>query len=288
MPESIITRYASLVKFSHTLFAMPFAIIGFILGVEDSGNEFNWKLLVLVILCMVFARNAAMAFNRYTDRDIDKKNPRTSIREIPSGVISSRSAFSFVLLNSILFVTAAGFINSLCFYLSFVALAVILGYSYTKRFTALCHFVLGTGLSLAPVGAYIAVTGNFALLPVLFSFTVLTWVSGFDIIYALQDEMFDRTHRLKSVPALIGVKKSLNLSSFLHLLTAASLVVAGIYGKPGLVYWTGAVIFTGLLIYQHTLVKPNDLSRINLAFFTTNGIASVLFAVFFVVDHFLK
>jgi 4-hydroxybenzoate polyprenyltransferase len=281
-----IQKYLSLVKFSHTLFAMPFALIGYFLGVEDSGNQMSWKLLGLVVLCMVFARNAAMAFNRYLDRNFDRINPRTAIREIPSGVVSSGSALVFVIINSVFFVVTAWFINALCFYLSFVALAVILGYSFTKRFTALCHFVLGIGLSLAPIGAYIAVTGKFSLLPLMFSFLVFTWVSGFDIIYALQDEPFDRANNLKSVPVLIGVSNSLVLSSLLHVVTALFSFAAWWYGGMGGWYLAGAFIFTGLLVYQHTLVKPGDFTRINLAFFTTNGIGSVVFAAFFLLDFF--
>ncbi|RME06912.1 MAG: 4-hydroxybenzoate octaprenyltransferase, partial [Bacteroidetes bacterium] len=186
-------KYLSLVKFAHTVFAMPFALLGYFLAVQLPDRHFDWKLLLLVVLCMVFARNAAMAFNRYLDRNIDKANPRTATREIPAGVISPQSALWFVILNAAGFIATTWFINSLCFLLSPVALLVILGYSFTKRFSALCHLVLGMGLALAPVGAYIAVTGSFATLPVLYGFAVLFWVSGFDIIYALQDDEFDRS-----------------------------------------------------------------------------------------------
>ena len=160
----------------------------------------------------------------------------------------------------------------------------MLGYSYTKRFTALCHFILGLGLSLAPIGAYIAVTGKFSLLPVLFSILVLFWVSGFDIIYALQDENFDKQNNLKSIPAMIGTKKALSLSNVLHLLSAVLIVTAGYAGNFGIIYFIGAAVFIGLLVYQHTLVKHDNLSKVNLAFFTTNGIASVLFACFVFAD----
>ena len=192
----------------------------------------------------------------------------------------------FVLLNCIAFIICCLFINRLCFYLSFVALFVVLFYSYTKRFTALCHLVLGVGLSLAPIGAYIAVAGTFALLPILFSFTVLFWVSGFDIIYALQDEAFDKQHQLHSIPAAVGKTKALRISELLHVLSAACVIYAGIFGHFGIWYWIGVAIFIGLLIYQHLLVKPNDLSKINMAFFTTNGIASAVFAVFVLLDIF--
>jgi 4-hydroxybenzoate polyprenyltransferase len=282
-----LKNYLSLVKFSHTIFAMPFALIGFSLAVNTSNINFPFKLFVLILFCMVTARNAAMAFNRYIDKKFDAANPRTAVREIPKGIIKPQYALVFVILNVILFITATWFINPLCFYLSPVALFVILGYSYTKRFTALCHLVLGIGLALAPIGAYIAVTGKFDLLPLFFSFIVLTWVSGFDIIYALQDEEFDRSQNLHSIPVLLGKKGALRFSEFLHLLCFILIVIAGLYGKFSYLYWIGSVFFGGLLIYQHRLVKPNDLSKVNLAFFSTNGVGSVVFAIFVILDLFL-
>jgi 4-hydroxybenzoate polyprenyltransferase len=229
-----------------------------------------------------------MAFNRYIDRAFDEKNPRTQSREIPAGIISPSKALLYVIINSLLFVLAAYFINPICFYLSPVALLVVLFYSYTKRFTALCHLVLGIGLSLAPIGAYLAVTGKFDLLPLLFSFTVLFWVSGFDIIYALQDEQFDKENQLYSMPAALGKKKALNVSEFLHLLSAASILFAGFYGHFGWLFWIGVAVFIGMLLYQHSIVKPTDLSKVNIAFMTANGIASVVFAVFVLLDIFLR
>ena len=288
----MIRNYLSLVKFSHTIFAMPFALIGFFLAISRSSvPQMGWDkaglTLMLVILCMVFARSAAMAFNRYLDRQFDEKNPRTAIREIPAGIISANSALWFTILMSGLFILTTWFINKLCFFLSPVALMVILGYSYTKRFTPLCHLVLGIGLSLAPIGAYLAVTGEFAWLPLLFSFAVIFWVSGFDIIYALQDEEFDRLHGLYSIPSSLGKEKALYVSQMLHLFSAASVVIAGVHGEFNTLYWLGVVVFTGMLIYQHSIVKPTDLSRVNLAFMTANGIASVVFAVFVIADLFL-
>lgn len=280
-------NYLSLVKFSHTVFAMPFALIGFFMAVRFTPAVFEWHLLVKVVLCMVFARNAAMAFNRYIDRNIDEKNPRTAIREIPAGIINANAALWFVILNSTAFVVTTYFINPLCWALSPVALSVVLGYSLTKRFTALCHLILGLGLSLAPIGAYLAVVGRFDILPLLFSFAVLFWVGGFDIIYALQDEEFDRENDLFSIPVWLGKQKALNLSNVLHAITAAMLFLAGRLGDFGWIYWVGYSIFLGLLIYQHTIVKANDLSRVNLAFFTTNGVASVLFASFVIADLYL-
>lgn len=283
-----IQNYLSLVKFSHTIFALPFAVIGFSLGIESTESAFNLRLFTLMILCMIFARSAAMAFNRYIDRAIDEQNKRTVIREIPAGIIPPHSALIFVILNSILFVSTTFFINPICFYLSPVALLVILGYSFTKRFTALCHLILGVGLSLAPIGAYLAVTGKFNLLPICFSVIVLFWVSGFDVIYALQDEEFDKSRNLKSIPTWLGKRGALNLSNVLHFISAIFVVFAGIYASFGTLYWIGSILFVGLLIYQHILVKPNDLSKVNIAFFTTNGIASILFATFVLIDLYIK
>lgn len=277
-------HYLSLIKFSHTVFALPFAIIGYFIAVYFHHYPFEAKIFLLVILCMVFARSAAMAFNRYLDSDIDRKNPRTAIREIPKGIISKNQSLIFVFINSLLFIISTFFINKICFFLSPVALLVILGYSFTKRFTFLCHIILGVGLSLAPIGAYLAVTGEFALLPILFSFAVLFWVSGFDIIYALQDEDFDKEQKLFSIPAFFGKKTALQVSNVLHLFSSLCIIIAGIYADFGIWYWAGAIIFLSLLIYQHTLVKPDNLNKVNLAFFTTNGIASIVFAVFVILE----
>jgi len=277
-------KYLSFVKFSHTVFAMPFALIGYTLAVTGDEFGFSFRILLLVILCMIFARNAAMGFNRWADVKYDSLNPRTMNREIPSGQISPGSALIFVIINSSLFIIAAGFINKLTLFLSPVALLVILGYSLTKRFTALCHFILGIGLSLAPVGAYIAVTARFDILPLIYSFIVLTWVSGFDIIYALQDDEFDRSNMLYSIPSVTGRKGALLISSVIHLITILLVAAAGIVGNGSYLYWPGAAIFSGLLVYQHLIVKPHDLSRVNLAFGTTNGIASILYAVFVIGD----
>lgn len=269
---------------------MPFAIIGFFLGLSfpsyylGEQKDINWKLFFLVILCMVFARNAAMAFNRWADSKYDKENTRTKNREIPSGIIPERNALIFVIVNSILFIITTFFINQICFFLSPLALLIVLGYSYTKRFTSLCHLILGLGLSLAPIGAFLAVRGEFKLLPLLYSVVVLSWVSGFDIIYALQDEEFDRSQNLKSIPVLLGKKNALLISRLFHLIAALILLYAGYYAGFRQWYWIGTGIFIAMLTYQHTLVSANNLRRVNLAFFTTNGIASVLFALCFLLD----
>ena len=282
-----MSKYFSLIKFSHTIFAMPFAFIGFFLATKN--YDFEWITLLYVVFCMVFARSAAMAFNRYIDRDIDTANPRTAeVREIPNGSIKANSALLFVIINSFLFIATTYLINPLCLALSPIALLVVLGYSYTKRFTALCHLVLGLGLALAPIGAYLAVSGEFNIIPLFFSAAVLFWVSGFDIIYSLQDEEFDKTHKLHSMPVLLGKKNALMLSNILHLLTFSALSIAGLLGDFSLYYWIGFSIFSALLLYQHTLVKENDLSKVNLAFFTTNGIASLIFSAFVIADLLLK
>ena len=279
-----VKNYFSLVKFSHTIFALPFALTGFFLGVHHSGNSPGIILFFLVVLCMIFARNAAMAFNRFADRDFDKLNPRTAMREIPRGIITPGSALFFVILNSILFILTTWFINRLTFFLSPIALAIILGYSLSKKYTSLCHFILGLGLSLAPIGAYLAVTGEFHLLPVFYSLLVLFWVSGFDMLYALQDIEFDKKMKLKSMSVLLGKKGAIRLSSLTHVVSAFFVVLIGLKADFGPLYWIGSFIFAGLLAYQHMIVKPGDLSRINIAFATTNGIASIIFAAFNISD----
>jgi 4-hydroxybenzoate polyprenyltransferase len=282
-------NYLSLIKFSHTIFALPFALVGFTIAATTHPQGDIWLKLFLVLICMVMARSAAMAFNRYLDRDIDAVNERTASREIPSGVISPRRALLFVMLNCAGFVFATAFINSLCFWLSPVALLVILGYSFTKRFTWLCHVVLGLGLALAPVGAYIAVTGSFQWIPVIYGCAVLLWTAGFDVIYALQDETFDREHGLYSMPAFFGRGRALRISEWMHLGTGLLMVLAArlLFSEApqtGWLLWTGTAVFLLLLVWQHFLVKPNDLSRVNMAFFTTNGVASVIFGSMAIAD----
>lgn len=295
-----INNYLSLIKFSHTIFAMPFALLGFFMGVfhlDNSNNSWdvlknyfgsNYTVFVFIILCMVFARSAAMAFNRYLDRDFDAKNPRTAIREIPSGLISASSALRFTLINILMFIASAYMINMTCFLLSPIALLVILGYSYTKRFTALCHLVLGLGLSLAPAGAFIAVTASIIPSVFLLSLAVIGWVAGFDIIYSLQDDQFDASQGLYSIPSQLGRKKALNVSRILHAATALLIVAAGISFNFNSIYFIGAILFISLLVYQHSLVKVNDLSKVNIAFMTANGIASIVFSIFAITDLIIK
>lgn len=281
--------YLSLVKFSHTIFALPFAIVGATLGFKYSPQHFDGYLLLKILLCMVTARNAAMAFNRYIDRDIDKLNARTAVREIPQNIVAPGEALLFVIINCLIFLVTCFFINYTCLFLAPVALLVILGYSYTKRFTFLCHFVLGIGLGLAPIGAYLAVTDHFELLPILYGFSVLLWVAGFDIIYALQDSQFDQKHALYSVPAKFGIAKAIHISTVVHVLCAATTIIAGYLSvkmnpELGTLFLLGNAAFILLLIYQHRIVNEHDLTKINVAFFTTNGLASLVFGTLFVID----
>ncbi|MBK9981535.1 MAG: UbiA family prenyltransferase [Saprospiraceae bacterium] len=281
--------YFSLIKFAHTVFALPFALLAFFLGLKLDHSVFSLTLIGLILLCMIFARSAAMAFNRYIDRGYDAINARTLGREIPSGIIKPSSAILFVALMSVAFMFTTFWINPLCFYLSPIALLVILGYSYTKRFTWLCHFVLGIGLGLAPVGAFLAVTGRFHFLPILYGIMVMLWVSGFDIIYALQDEEFDKINGLHSIPGRFGNKTANQISIALHFVCAGILFFITWYQNQlfpslGFLHWIGAIGFASLLFWQHHLVKLNDLSKINQAFFETNGIASILFGSAVIID----
>jgi 4-hydroxybenzoate polyprenyltransferase len=279
-----LRHYFSLVKFSHTVFALPFALVGFMMGLKAAQFRFEWISALLVLICMVSARTAAMAFNRWADREIDARNERTKNREIPAGIISPKNSLIMVIANSLVFVASAWFINRLCFFLSPVALAVILGYSYTKRFTPFSHLVLGLGLSFAPIGAYLAVTGRFDWPPVLISLAVMFWVSGFDIIYALQDESFDRKMKLYSFPSWLGIKNALLFSRIMHFISSVLIITVYAFNPSGIIYPLAWVVFTALLIYQHSLVKPDDISRVNMAFFTTNGLASVVFGLLVMID----
>ncbi len=276
----MIKRYSKLVMLAHTIFALPFALIGYTYALTSTDTPFRWTTLAQVLLSMLFARNTAMGFNRWADRKIDAENPRTAGREIPSGAISPRAAFVFVFVNALLFVATALTINPLAAMLSPVALLVVMGYSYCKRFTSMAHLVLGLALAIAPVGAYIAVVGRFALLPCLLALVVMTWCGGFDIIYALQDREFDRERGLHSIPSRFSVEGALAISVALHVVSALSLI-AFVYMLDCGVWWiwSGVGSFLALLLMQHLLVTPKRQSNIGIAFGTVNGIASVLLAV---------
>ncbi|MCC6817019.1 MAG: UbiA family prenyltransferase [Saprospiraceae bacterium] len=284
--------YFSLIKFSHSIFALPFALIGFFIAIhQNNSSQLQLDKLIYIIVCMITARNAAMAFNRWADRFIDNKNNRTRYREIPSGIISPGSALIFICVNSILFILSAWFINKLCFYLSPIALFVILGYSYTKRFSWLSHVFLGLGLSLAPVGAYLAVSSSFGLLPLMYGIAVVSWVAGFDVLYALQDIEFDQNEKLHSIPSRFGIRKSLWISICFHMICSIAILFCSylLNLEFGLSYIMGAgtLCFLLLLIYQHLIISENKLDRINLAFFTTNGIASLILSFCTILDFYI-
>ena len=279
-----VSKYLRLVKFSHTIFAMPFALVAFAYALWSSDAEFSWWLLLQVVLCMVFARNVAMGFNRWADRDIDKDNPRTASREIPSGQISPRNALAFVIINALLFVATASTINLLTALLSPVALAVVMFYSYCKRFTSLAHLVLGLSLAIAPAGAYIAVTGTLTFAPCLLSLVVLTWTGGFDIIYALQDAAFDRERGLHSIPSRFSVATSLYISIALHCVSVAALILFASYLPQGWLLWCGVALFTAILVAEHILVTPTRQRSIGIAFGTLNGLASLTLALFVIAN----
>ena len=279
-----ISKYLRLVKFSHTIFAMPFALMSFTYALWSTEAEFSWWLLVQVILCMVFARNVAMGFNRWADRNIDAENPRTADREIPSGQISPRKALAFVIINALLFVATACTINMLTAILSPVALAVVMFYSYCKRFTSLAHIVLGLSLGIAPAGAYIAVTGTLTFAPCLLSLLVLTWCGGFDIIYALQDAEFDRKRGLHSIPSRFSVATSLYISIALHCVSIIVLFAFANYLPQSWLLWCGIVLFSAILVAEHILVTPKKQRSIGIAFGTLNGLASLTLAVFIIAN----
>ena len=279
-----ISKYFRLVKFSHTIFAMPFALMAFVYALWSTEAEFSWWLLLQVVLCMVFARNVAMGFNRWADRKFDAENPRTANREIPSGAISPRNALIFVIVNAVLFIATASTINLLTAILSPVALAVVMFYSYCKRFTSLAHLVLGLSLGIAPAGAYIAVTGTLTFAPCLLSLLVLTWCGGFDIIYALQDAEFDRERGLHSIPSTFSVATSLYISIALHCISVAALLAFAMYLPQSWLLWCGVAIFSAILVAEHILVTPKKQRSIGIAFGTLNGLASLTLAAFVIAN----
>lgn len=273
-----------LVKFWHTIFAMPFALMAFVFAVATTESDFDWWLLVKVVCCMVTARNVAMGFNRWADRKIDSQNPRTAMREIPQGKISPRAALIFVIVNAILFVVISATINSLTAILSPVALAVVMFYSYCKRFTSAAHLVLGLALGIAPSAAYIAVTGTLTLAPCLLSLLVITWCGGFDIIYALQDVDFDKKSGLHSIPVRFGVARAVYISIALHAVSILSLLLFALQCPQGWLLWTGVALFTLCIIFEHILVTPTKQRNIGIAFGTLNGIASTTLALFVIAQ----
>lgn len=277
---SKIGDYLSLVKFSHTIFAMPFALLSFTYAwMTAAHSSVLWVMLLQVVACMVFARNVAMGFNRWADRKIDAENPRTAMREIPAGKISSRGAVVFIIINALLFVATTITINPLCAWLSPVALLVVMFYSYCKRFTALAHIVLGISLGIAPVGAYMAVTGTSVLECWLLAVVVMTWCAGFDIIYALQDAEFDRKRGLHSIPSHFSARTSLVISALLHVVSVAVLMLFATSQPQSWLLYLGCALFAAILGLEHFLVTPTKQRNIGIAFGTLNAMASMTLAV---------
>jgi 4-hydroxybenzoate polyprenyltransferase len=275
---SALVRYVNLVKLPHTAFALPFALVGVTLAsyvAPVTARKVLW-----VVIAFTAARFAAMAFNRIVDRDVDALNPRTKSREIPSGALSVTGAATAVIAACLLFIAAAWQLNSLCLALSPVALAWVLAYSFTKRFTRFCHLVLGVGLAIAPVGGYLAVTGQWSepwWMLIALAVAVATWVGGFDILYALQDIDFDCAHGLHSLPASLGEGIALNIARSFHVTTVLCLAVVGLAVGAGWIYVAGVAVAALLLLYEHSLVKSGDLGRLDAAFFTMNGVISIAF-----------
>ena len=287
--QGLLLRHANLVRLPHTVFALPFALVGVVLASDVA--PITLSDVVWVVVAFTSARFAAMGFNRIVDREIDARNPRTRSREIPSGTMSVREASVAVAIASVLFFVAAWQLNTLCLILAPVALAWVLFYSYTKRFTRWSHLVLGVGLSIAPVGGYLAITGHWSdpwWMLIALAIAVATWVGGFDILYALQDVSFDRENGLYSVPSTFGEANALGIARVLHFLTVAALAVAGLGAGAGVVYFAGVVVAGLLLLYEHSLVKANDFSRLDAAFFTMNGVISIVFLGFVFTERLLR
>ena len=283
-PHALVATL-SMIRFSHTVFALPFALLSAVLAARGLPPA---RTLLLILLAMVGARSAAMSFNRIVDRDVDARNPRTASRELVSGVLSVRFAAVFCAASAAVFVVAAGQLNRLCLVLSPLALAIVLGYSFTKRFSALSHAVLGLSLAIAPVGAWIAVTGSLALEPVVLGLAVLFWVAGFDVIYSLQDEAFDREQGLRSLPASLGSRRALLGSALFHAAALALLYGVFVLARGGILFGLGVVLAGVFLLRQHAIVRPGDLSRVDAAFFTANGWLSVALFVFGAADVLLR
>jgi 4-hydroxybenzoate polyprenyltransferase len=280
-----ITHYSSLVKLSHTVFALPFAMAAVVLASRFA--EITPLKVALIVLCIASARTAAMAFNRLVDRDIDAKNPRTQDREIPRGVVGVGAARMLVLGSCAVFVAGAALLGRLPLLLSPVALALALGYSLTKRFTAWCHVILGLAVAFAPGGAWIALGAPVTLAPWLLVIGVASWVAGFDVLYSLQDQGFDSAHELHSIPVWFGIKGALVVSALLHVGTVACLLVTGLVLGRGAAYFGGVALVAALLAYEHSIVKPSDLSRVNKAFFDLNGYVSLGFFACVALDALL-
>ena len=281
-----LVHYGSLVRLSHTVFALPFALAAVVLAAPYA--EVTVEKVALIVLCIAAARTAAMGFNRLVDRDIDAKNPRTRDRELPRGALSVASVRALVIVSCLVFVAGAARLGKLPLYLSPLTLALALGYSYAKRFTALCHVILGFAVALAPGGAWIALGAEVTLAPWLLVIGVASWVAGFDVLYSLQDQAFDKEERLFSIPAALGVRGALIVSGLLHVATVACFIGVGAVLGRGLAYMAGVAIIALLLIVEHSMVRPNDLTKLNRAFFDLNGYVSVAFLICVGIDQLMR
>lgn len=283
---SRLVAYINLVKLPHTVFALPFALVGVVLG--SYRRPLNLADVGWVVLAFTTARFAAMAFNRIVDREIDRRNPRTAMRELPRGVLGVRETWLAVVVASAVFVLAAARLNALCLMLSPVALAWIFFYSYTKRFTRWSHLVLGVSLAIAPVGGYLSIVGGWSRpwwMLIALAIGVATWVAGFDVFYALQDVLFDREHRLNSVPASLGIEQGIRVARLMHVASVAALIAVGVAMSAGAWYWAGTALAAALLAYEHSLVQPDNLGKLDAAFFTMNGMISIAFFFFVLMDR---
>lgn len=281
-----LVTFGRMIKFSHSVFAMPFALAAFFLAARR--DDFDPQKLWWVIVAMVGARSAAMGFNRWLDADIDAKNPRTALREIPKGALSKPQVLAFVIVSIAVFVGASWRLNPLCFALSPVALAIVCGYSFTKRFTMLSHAVLGLSLAIAPVGAWLAVRGQFELTPVAIGLAVLFWVGGFDILYSCQDVEFDHQLSLHSIPVRFGIPRALMLARAAHVLAMVFLCAVAMVEPLHGSYFAGIAVIAALFLYEHSLVRADDLSKIDAAFFTVNGWIGVLYFLTVLMSSFLR
>lgn len=275
-PTSTIRSYLELIRFSHTIFALPFALLAAILAWQQRESPFAWKELSGILLCMVFARSAAMAFNRLVDRDVDAQNPRTAGRHLPAGLLSVQSVTLFTILMSTGFIASTLLFlpNRWPIYLSVPVLAFLLGYSLAKRWTSWCHYWLSAALMMSPLATWIALTGTVGLTPLLLALMIFFWVGGFDIIYACQDADFDRDQKLFSLPSRLGVPRALYLAFLSHVAAVISLFALWWLADLGTAFLIGVIVLSVILLYQHTLVSPGDLDRVNTAFFKVNALVS--------------
>ena len=281
-----IQHFGSLIRFSHTVFALPFAALAAILAWRQPSSEFRWQDALGIVLCMVTARSAAMAFNRLVDRQLDADNPRTATRHIPAGILSVRSVTLFTIGSSLAFLAATTLFlpKTLPLILAVPVLLWLLGYSYAKRFTSLCHYWLSAALMMSPMAAWIAVRNEVAVIPGMLAAVIFFWVGGFDIIYACQDADYDSQRKLNSIPAKYGIAKALRIALLSHLITIVMLFGLWWISELGIVFLLGMILLSGLLLYQHSLVRPDDLQRVNIAFFNVNAVISFGILLFGCVD----